>query len=157
MVGRPVGPFFGQLNPGHQGLRMGHRIGQGRIDVAAADQDLFECAGLGFAQGGGVAVRSFGQTGQGPKQVLGCGIALHMHTQALDFGRLDDAPGRMHSAAHLRRLLVTHAGHHQMARRNARLAVKRKNRTDFELEITLLNGRGQPSADRVMRQGVGHG
>jgi hypothetical protein len=111
--------------------------------VRGADQHLLERAGLGLAEGGGVAVAGIGQTAERHLQALGRRITHHVQPQTFDLARLECPPSRVHGTANLTGLVVSAAGHHHVPGGHARLAVQTQYGTSLEFKITVGNGLGQ--------------
>ena len=124
MVGWAVGPLLGQLDPGDQGLGLGHRLAQFSPVVRGAHQHLFEHAGLGLAQGGGVVVTGIGQAAERHLQALDRRLTYHVQPQTFDLARLERNPSRLHGAAYLPGLVVCAADHHHVSGGHAWLAVQ---------------------------------
>ncbi len=139
VVGRPIGPFLGQLDAAHGGHTLGKRGGQfGAVGNTHLDQR--QRARLGRAQGRGVDVTGFGHSAQGHMERLAVRRLVKTQGELFGFGRLDQGNGRSHPFADVARLAICQLHQDQPRASQAGWAVDVEQAAGLVGQVTGLHG-----------------
>ena len=154
VIGRPIGPFLGQLHAGAYGDGALKAVLQ-LARVAGREQNRLQAARLGLGFGAGVAVAGVRHGQHGGPQRRGLGHTGKGHDQLLELVGFDAIHRCDNPAAHVLSAAIADTDDQHPRGQGLRRLVQRERLANLGLGVTLLDGKANQNRKSVTRRLVG--